>query len=827
MPRLKLAGLGAHGLVKDTLQEDLPPEAWTDVRNVRFNSQGAKAFSGHRRVLSPASIQPKWIRPFPPLNAPYWVYADETSVWAWRGEHFNLTRLSGPYTATADERWQGEVFNGVGIFNNVMDVPQVWPTIAENYPLEDLPNWPEDLRCKWLRSYKNFLIAGYMIENGVERPFRVRWSHPAAPGSVPDSWALFDPTKDSGEVDLADSPDYLVDGLTLGETFIVYKEKTVWAMQYVGGQQIFNFWQVMYDRGLLWRDCALALPGGHFVAGQDDIYIHTGQRGSEKSVVQDRLRKWVYNQLSPETFFNCFAMLNIAETEAWFCFPEAGETYATLALVWNWRTNSSGLRDLPRIPFAYAGVINEELAAATWGGNEVYGTSRLEADDAIVESSGIRETVGSGALLVDAEATFIASGDVQPPTGPAGGTYRATYNVPTTIFTFPYPFSPPLDIGLLSWVRDGGGDNNGWRTEASTLILSLAGGQQLRGNPGDLDPDRFFYLISAYALFSGSWLVIEMNGREIYGIGGRGGYQDLSGNFAPGNMNNVGFPWKAPECFYGMNGDGGYPILVTRTENCKIIFRNGLLFGSGGGGGSGASEYDSGVIPSYARTIGGGGSGGAAYGERGFAVNRDPDLDLYSYANAGGLTTPGIIRTGLDYSTTETPALGGIGGATGEVGNPGQPSPIYGYPGGAGGIPVNMIQCVPSTTVEYESISIVDPYNNGAPAKTSAPSISQDKTTITASLGSGETGHIGQVIITITAGAIPRKTRVAFTTSASPFQMQTIRGIAGMADNEVMLSFYADATVPSTIKALTFTVTDFLNRTVVGGELTIDFTRTL
>ncbi len=358
MERLKLAGFGRNGAVLDIAEYDAVPESFNEVRNVRFNSTGAVSFPGHKSVLSPAPITPLWLRVFPPVDFPRWVYADLSKVYVFDDGHIDISRPGG-YAGTLNERWQGEVFNGVGIFNNTVDVPQMWTSFSSSTQLQDLTNWPANLRSKFLRPFKNYLIAGFLTEDGNDHPFRVRWSHPADPGTVPLSWAVNDPAVDSGEFELAETTDYIVDGKTLGEAFMVYKQKNAHLMYLTGGQSIFGQRTVIFGRGALTRDCVQDIPGGHFVAGLDDIYVHTGQKGSEQSVVEAKVRKWIYNQIDASNFFNCYTVDYTSEKEIWFCFPEAGETYPTIAMIWNKVTGGIGFRDLQRSPFIWAGPVDE------------------------------------------------------------------------------------------------------------------------------------------------------------------------------------------------------------------------------------------------------------------------------------------------------------------------------------------------------------------------------------------------------------------------------------------------------------------------------------
>ena len=106
----------------------------------------------------------------------------------------------------------------------------------------------------------------------------------------------------------------------MGDLFLVYKEKSVWAMQPLTTPTVFATWQVLDSHGILTRDCAQNFPGGHFVVGQDDVYVHTGQRGSDNSIVQDRMRKWLFGQISLEAAQHCFTLYNKRKTNCGFVF---------------------------------------------------------------------------------------------------------------------------------------------------------------------------------------------------------------------------------------------------------------------------------------------------------------------------------------------------------------------------------------------------------------------------------------------------------------------------------------------------------------------------
>lgn len=388
MPKIVIANLGAIGLIKDLPSHRLPPNAFTEAQNVHFKLSGAKTGEYLGQVMTPVTggypsgmTQFCWLMQFPPRDNPLWVYASlasskkmgtiQKSGATWVATEITRSTDGAVYNNIAAERWQGCVFQGLGVFNQEMDQPQLWTTLDSSTILVNMPNWgtnPEGntLRVRALRPYKNFLISMYLTDGSDVYPFRFRWSSPAAPGQSPDSWDTADPATGAGEYDLAETTDYLVDGLTLGESFIMYKERSTWGLQYVGGDQIMRSWRIFSEIGLLGKDCAVQYPGGHFVATQDDLIIHSGVAGSERSIIQNKLRSWYNRNINLEYAYNAFAVAYPHDQEIWFCYPSVGSTYANQAIIWHWDTNMVGVQDLPNTVFGANGSVSLLDTTDTW-----------------------------------------------------------------------------------------------------------------------------------------------------------------------------------------------------------------------------------------------------------------------------------------------------------------------------------------------------------------------------------------------------------------------------------------------------------------------------
>jgi len=325
-----------------------------------------------------------WLGQFPPTALPLWVYSTTESggggnakIWVVASpSHLDLSRLGPPadYNTIIGERPQGGIFQGSGYWNNTQDIPQIWAPMTTGTRFVDIANWATHVegttfRVQFLRPYKNYLMMGGLSHVGGAFPFAVRWSHPAIPGATPTSFDISDPATLANEFDFAETGGYVIDGLTLGEIFVVYKESTTWGMQLIQGQDVMRRWRIIDDSGILWRDCVVTYPKGHFVVTQTDIITHNGTRGSEKSVIEHKLRRWLFSVLNTNSYKNSFCVTIEARKEVWFFFPTGNSTYADMVLMWSWANDTVGIRSLPvpGVPFATAGLITTSDEPVAWG----------------------------------------------------------------------------------------------------------------------------------------------------------------------------------------------------------------------------------------------------------------------------------------------------------------------------------------------------------------------------------------------------------------------------------------------------------------------------
>lgn len=366
MARIPFVNVGEIGILRDPEPSDLAPNAWSDGRNVRFVNGHVEKMLGHQSVFTP-QVNAQFAVPVECPQGYFWLYAGDRDVYAYKdGIHNIATRASSQLNGTSNNDWTGGILNGIAVLNNPNDIPQAWATPGAGNRMVNLPNWNQTWKCRSMRPFLNYLVALGVKKGATDNPWLVHWSHVADPGTVPSSWDETNPKVDAGSMVLADTNGYLVDQWPLGRNNIIYKTDSVYAMQHVGGIDIMAFPPVAKAGGLL---CANGVVGfswrgdHHAVIGPNEVYVHSGNNA--EPVLHKRVRDWMYNTISQDFSSMAFACHNEPYKEIWFCFPQAGANYANIAVVWNYRDDTTTIKEIPSTTFMASGKILSLEGAST------------------------------------------------------------------------------------------------------------------------------------------------------------------------------------------------------------------------------------------------------------------------------------------------------------------------------------------------------------------------------------------------------------------------------------------------------------------------------
>jgi len=297
---------------------------------------------------------------------------------------------------TTNLKWGVTNLNGMLIANNGTEVPLKWNLTRSNSnpwgsgtndpnKFVELINWPSsDDKCDSIRAYKTFLIGmGWtrkITPSGplIKEPRLVKWSTGTATANEPVTWDAQDATLDAGEYPLTDTPGDIIDGLQLGEAFLIYKTDSIYVMNYVGTPYIFSFKLLTNDAGLISKNAVCAFEGGHFFIGNSDCYVTNGQ--TINAILPGRVRNEMFGDLEGSLFRQAYVVPDYVRNEIMACFPTASASYPNRALIWNYKNNTFSFRDLPDSLSISAGKFDITVGE-TWDGIDAKGTEWSEGTD--------------------------------------------------------------------------------------------------------------------------------------------------------------------------------------------------------------------------------------------------------------------------------------------------------------------------------------------------------------------------------------------------------------------------------------------------------------
>ena len=349
-----------YGIVTDLPPEEVPVENWTNCSNFQFEDLSSKRVGGYQTYAGTASAPPIFDIPVTVNGLPYWIYCSVNKVYVTDGTtHYNITPSGGLNTVTTGD-WTGCILNGIAVLNNGSNAPFYWNSNTSS-ACQYLPNWKAGTTCKVIRAFKYHLIA-LNVFDGVRYGSTLWWSNAAVAGSVPTAWTP-STTNDAGDFSLSDTDGDIVDGLSMRDSFVVYKKSSTYVMSYVAGAYVFTQRKSFLSTGMVASNCVCEVNGNHWVFTGTDVIVHDGQ--SFESIVKFKVKNNLIGAIEPSLIKQCIVVPRLTQKQVWVCIPETGMTALSKAYIINIDTKECGVRTLPSIDYIGRGIVDTS-GASNW-----------------------------------------------------------------------------------------------------------------------------------------------------------------------------------------------------------------------------------------------------------------------------------------------------------------------------------------------------------------------------------------------------------------------------------------------------------------------------
>lgn len=203
--------------------------------------------------------------------------------------------------------------------------------------------------CRCILNFANFLVCGYTTEDGIVYPQRIRWSQ------VGDAMKFKNESDGSGEAgyaDITDGVDWIQAMRPLNNYLVVYKERSIHILSYVGGDMVFEKRPSIQGIGLIAPRALIDLGDEHIFIGWDNIYSFNLM---EPKIAGDNIAKEFFRLLDPgkSSNINNFFVEEIPEAYFTFTSINSPDGNPDMALVYNTDTRAWSLRELPMTSFGF------------------------------------------------------------------------------------------------------------------------------------------------------------------------------------------------------------------------------------------------------------------------------------------------------------------------------------------------------------------------------------------------------------------------------------------------------------------------------------------
>lgn len=202
---------------------------------------------------------------------------------------------SGGYATTSDNKFRYTVYGNNVIGTNFSDKLQSY-VVGTSTAFNDLSATAPI--AKYITVVRDFVVVAYTNESGTNHPYRVRWSALANETDWTENV--------NTQADYQDIPDGgHITGIRGGEFGLVFLEKAIHRMTYVGTPFVFQFDNISRGKGCITAGSIAQVMGLTFFLAEDGFYMCDGQ--SIKAIGDEKVDRYFFNDADEGDFVNMSA----------------------------------------------------------------------------------------------------------------------------------------------------------------------------------------------------------------------------------------------------------------------------------------------------------------------------------------------------------------------------------------------------------------------------------------------------------------------------------------------------------------------------------------
>lgn len=315
---------------------------------------GNTSYMGVRRIVL-QEVEPDpylmFMDSFPILTgATHYLFMTPRQIYTLRNDNTLEGKIDTPLTGTRNDPFSSTVTydhlgNDLYVITNRIDPIKKWDGSAATFT--NLTGW-NNILAGFVISYKNRLIAMNLVDNGYTSPVRIRWSVAGDPEDIVGAG--------SGFVDLADTPDWITGACLYKDRLLIFKERSIWELVYVGGTTIFVPVRRVDGVGCSASNTMISLGDYVIFFGTDGIYLYDTYT---MIPISDPIYPLLYptdTKIVNLEFLNRARAVYVEEIEEyWLVLPTQGQI-PNLLLKYNFGTESWTRVDREITAFGYYSI---------------------------------------------------------------------------------------------------------------------------------------------------------------------------------------------------------------------------------------------------------------------------------------------------------------------------------------------------------------------------------------------------------------------------------------------------------------------------------------